>query len=139
MSNVQRLREAKAAFNALPDIVREAMNDATEVTLERIRASAVQRVPVRYGFLRDRIKWKLNRKIGFGRVGISNEQATTPDGKTVYPSLYGKFAEFGTIHQHAHPFMAPAAEAEVNPHIQRCRDARSLIEKEAAAIGNRFA
>ncbi len=135
--DVRGLAAAKAAFKALPDIAREAVADATEETAEQIRAGAVRRVPVLYGFLRDHIAKRMSRRTGIAVVGIEKGSATTPDGKTVYPSVYGRYAEFGTVHHPPHPFILPAAEEQRLPYLQRVKESGRIIERDMAAIGLR--
>ena len=134
---VRGLAQAKRAFKALPDIAREALADATEETVIQIRAGAVRRVPVLYGFLRDHILSKMSRRTGVGRVGIASGTAVRPDGTVVSPSTYGHFAEFGTVHHGAQPFMIPAAEEQRNPYLQRAKASGRAIENDMAAIGQR--
>lgn len=135
---IKGLRECRAAFKALPDITKEALVDAAEETAEQVRAGAVRRVPVRFGFLRDHIEKKVNRKTGVARVGVTKGTATTPDGKTVEPSRYSHLVEFGSVNGSAQPFMIPAAEAEREPYLNRVRKAGKEIERDTAAIGLRF-
>jgi HK97 gp10 family phage protein len=136
---VRGLAQAKRAFKALPDIAREALGDATEETAIQIRAGAVRRVPVLYGFLRDHIAMRMSRRTGVAVVGTTRGTATTPDGKVVSPSLYGRFAEFGTVRHGAQPFMIPAAEEQRGPYLTRAKASGRVIEKDMAAIGLRNA
>lgn len=72
--HVKGLKEAKARFQALPEIVREAMLHATEVTVREITRNAqarIQRSPaVRTRALHDHIGWSVTRSNGRGRAGV---------------------------------------------------------------------
>jgi len=71
---VKGLREAKAAFQQMPEIVRDRLNDATEMTvreISRLGKVQVQRSPsIRTRALLNAIGWSMNRKNGRGRAGI---------------------------------------------------------------------
>lgn len=134
---VRGVAAARRAFKALPAISREAIADATEDTAVHIRAGAVRRVPVRFGFLRNAIAMTMSRRTGVAKVGIQSSRHTTPDGKAVDPAAYGRFQEFGTEHHAAHPFMLPAAEAERAAYLYRCKTAGGTIEREMTTIGSR--
>lgn len=156
---VRGLSALRRQFKALPEITRDALADATEETAEQIRAGAVRRVPVRFGFLRDHIAAKMNRQSGVAVVGIARG-STVIGGVRVrgivvagrggsslksegagffQPTKYGHFAEFGTIHEHPRPFMLPSAEEQRGPYLQRAKDAGKAIERDMAAIGARVA
>jgi hypothetical protein len=70
---VRGLREAKAAFQALPEIVREAMLDATETTVREIARGAQARLAsnpsIQTRSLYNHIAWKVTKSNGRGRVG----------------------------------------------------------------------
>lgn len=74
------LKEAKAAFQKLPEVARDAYNWATEVTLSEIARSAManlQKSPsIRTRTLLDSIGWSLNRNSGQGKVGIKQITST---------------------------------------------------------------
>ena len=135
---IKGLSQCRRAFKALPDIAKQAYADANEDTAEHIRAGAVRRVPVRYRFLQNAIVMRMNRKTGVAKVGVTNGASVTPDGKTVDPSKYAHFQEFGTEHHAAHPFMIPATEEQRGPHLQRSRQAGKTIERDMSAIGSRL-
>jgi HK97 gp10 family phage protein len=132
---VRGLAQAKRAFKALPDIAREALADATEETAEHIRAGAVRRVPVRFGFLRDAIAKTMSRRTGVAKVGITRGTHITPDGSKVDPARYGHLQEFGSEHNPAHPFVLPAAEEQKDPYLRRAKDAGKTIERDMGALG----
>jgi HK97 gp10 family phage protein len=164
-AHVQGLREAKAAFQALPEIVREAMLDATETTVREIARAAQARIlsspSVQTRSLHDHIAWSVTKTNGRGRVGVSAGQtrmvvngrklrvkgiliagrggsAKKSDGaKLINPSKYGPKVEFGTSRMPAEPFMVPAAEGQKQEYLNRCLRAGKTIETKAAAIGNR--
>ena len=135
---VQGLAQARKAFKALPDIAREALADATDETAEYVRAAAVRRVPVRFGFLQKHIAKKVSRKTGVATVGIAKGQDTTPDGKRVDPSRYAHLVEFGSVHNEASHFMLNSLEEQRGPFLERCRKAGKTIEADTANVGSRF-
>lgn len=163
--HVQGLRAAKAAFQALPEIVRDRMNDATEVTLHEIARHAkghIQSSPsIRTRALLNSIAFSMNRKSGFGRVGVASARtrigvlslgktvtvkghiasSVRADGSVrselVQPSRYAHLVEYGTSHSGSEPFMTPASEAQRAPHMQRRMHAGKLIERDMAKAGSR--
>jgi hypothetical protein len=138
--HVQGLREAKAAFQALPDIVRDRMLAATETTLREIqrlaRGHLVSSPSIRTRNLYNRVQWTLNRKTGFGRAGIASG-SIAKGTRMDRPSRRAHFVEFGTRKMRAEPFMIPSADAEAQPHVERCRAQGPLIEQDMAKIGLR--
>lgn len=128
-AHIQGLREAKAAFQAMPEILREYLNDATDLTgLEMVRhakALILASPSIRTRALLNNVGFRLNRKTGRGRVGI----LAGPVARRAH------FVEFGTRHMPAEPFMIPAAESQKGPYLDRCKKAGSLMEKGVAAIG----
>lgn len=78
--HIQGLREVKAAFQALPQIVREHLNDATELTLRELVRHAkinLERSPsIRTRALLNNVGWTLNRKSGRGKAGVSSGSTT---------------------------------------------------------------
>lgn len=135
---VKGLGALKRAFKALPDITREALLEATEETAEQVRAGAVRRVPVRYGFLRNHIDKMISRRTGVAKVGITKGRETRPDGVVAEPKRYAHLAEFGSIHNAPAHFMLNAAEEERLAYLDRCRKAGQAIERDMATIGSRF-
>lgn len=161
--HVQGLREAKAAFQALPEIAREHLLGATETTVREIARQAqanLQGSPsIQTRNLYNAVAWKVTKTNGRGRVGITTGQTVFSDlatrrrihvkgiliagrqggasGRVDRPSRRAHFIEFGTRHMRAEPFMRPAAEGQVQPYLQRCRAAGSGIERDVAAIGMR--
>lgn len=163
-AKIRGLSQAKAAFQALPAIVRERMLEATETTVREIARNAQAKIAsspsIRTRALYDAVKWQVTKTNGRGRVGIANATtrissialkktitvkgtvvSSVRDGKAhmvvVQPTRYAHLVEFGAEHMPAEPFMIPAAEAEVQPFLQRCVRAGKDIEKDTAAIGLR--
>jgi hypothetical protein len=72
---VKGLREAKEAFQRLPELMRDELNWATEVTLSetvRIAKGHIQSSPsIRTRSLLNAIAWTLNRKSGRGKAGVA--------------------------------------------------------------------
>jgi hypothetical protein len=156
---VAGLREAKAAFQALPEITRDAMLGATETTLSEVvraaRAKLQSSPSIRTRALYNQIGYTLNKNSGRGRAGIMAGTTTFVSGgrkirikgifrknadgtwnsKKVQPSRYGPKVEFGTKFMTAEPFMIPAAESQEQPYLDRCQAAGRKIETAAAAIG----
>jgi hypothetical protein len=155
---IQGLREAKAAFQALPVIVRDNMLAATETTVREIARGAQARLQaspsIRTRALYDHVAWKVTKTNGRGRVGIATgttafvsagtrvrikgiyrKTATGWDARKVQPTRYAHLVEFGSRQMPAEPFMIPSAEAEKSPYLDRCRAAGKGIETDAAAIG----
>lgn len=152
---VRGLKEAKAAFQALPQIVRDALNTATEATAREIARNAKARVlaspSIQTRSLYDAIGWSMNKNNGRGRAGISNVTTTIRVGgkafrikgkvvgsRLIRPSRYAHLVEFGARHMPAEPFMIPSAEIETPAYLRRCQLAGRQIEKDAAAVGARY-
>lgn len=159
-AHIQGLREMKAAFQALPDIVRERMLSATETTVREIARNAQARIlrspSVRTRALHDHIKWSVTKTNGRGRVGVATGTTTMQVGgkkvrvkgiitagrggsassasgaKSIQPTRYAHLIEFGTKHFPAEPFMVPSADAEKQHYLNRCKAAGPLIETDAS-------
>jgi len=162
-TRIKGLKEAKAAFQALPQIVRDRMNVATETTVREIARQAKAHIlaspSVRTRALYNAIGWSMNTKNGRGKVGVQRVTTTLTIGgraikvkgiivagnggsaltsrgaKKIVPSRYAHFVEFGTVKMPAEPFMIPSAEAEKQPYLSRCRAAGRSIEEDTARIG----
>ncbi len=160
---IQGLREAKAAFQALPEIVRDNLLHATETTVREIARGAQARLAsspsIRTRRLYNAVAWSITKTNGRGRVGITTGQtvfsslatrqrvkvkgfivsgkAGGASGRIDKPSRRAHFVEFGTKHMPAEPFMIPATEAQQQPYLSRCRAAGKGIERDMAAIGMR--
>jgi len=166
--HIRGLREAKAAFQALPAAMRERTNDATETTVREIARHAQSRIlsnpSVQSRSLYKAIGWSLNKNNGRGRAGVANvtstitlgsgkkfrvkgilvagkggSASTSQGAKLIRPSRYAHLVEFGTRRQQAEPFMMPAAKSQEQPYLQRIIRAGKDVEKDLAAIGMRNA
>jgi HK97 gp10 family phage protein len=163
--HVQGLREAKRAFQALPEIVRDRMLVATETTVREIARGAQSRLrsspAIRTRALHDHVAWSISKSNGRGKVGIktgstvlniggrrvrvkgvitagAGGSASTAQGaRKINPTRYAHFIEFGSKRQPAEPFMIPATEAEKDPYLARARKAGAGIEQDMARIGSR--
>lgn len=161
--HVQGLREAKAAFQAMPDAARLRLLSATEMTVREIARGAKQRLQsspsVRTRALLNHVVWTINKKNGRGRVGISAGSTTIRNpqmggigrntrkikgivvrsarggARLDMPSRRAHFVEFGTQEMKAEPFMIPATEAEQQPYLSRCKGIGRLLEQDVAKIG----
>lgn len=152
------LREAKRAFQALPDVTRTAMLEATSETVQAIAAGArarIQRSPsVQTRTLLNAVAWRVTKTNGRGKVGISPLQTKFTSvttrrresfkGRIVVrggrqqlarADRYAKFVEFGTRKMPAEPFMIPAVEDQKQPYLDRCRAAGATIAREVARVG----
>lgn len=158
-AHIQGLREAKAAFQKMPEVFRDRMLAATETTVREIARLAqanLRRSPsIQTRALHDHVAWKMTRTNGRGKVGIAMG-STTIAGRRVkgiivagrggsalrsagarrdIPSKRAHHVEFGNVHMPAEPFMRPAAEAEKNNYLDRCKRAGQEAERDLAAIG----
>src|SRR5262245_3281913 len=143
---VQGLREAKAAFQAMPAIMRDQLNAATELTLNEIVRHAKLRVAaspsIQTRALLNSIAYTLNKKSGRGKAGVTSGSTTgffaagtgvagelkkrTIKGvivgqgrsaRLVRPSRYAHLVEFGSRHMEAEPFMMPAVESQKHAYL----------------------
>ena len=164
-TKIRGFREAKAAFQALPTVMRERLLVATETTLSEIVRHAKGRIQsnpsIRTRALLNAIHYTINKNNGRGRAGVSNGttsitiggrkfrirgqlrlgrngSALTSEGAAlIRPSRYAHLVEFGTRRQRAEPFMVPAAKSQEQPYLDRCRRAGQDVERDLAAIGMR--
>ncbi len=134
--HIRGLREAKAAFLAVPEVFRERLSDATETTVREIARGAQARLAsspsVRTRRLLNAVLWKMSRKTGRGTVGISNIQFPGTKGVD-QPARRAHFVEFGTRNMPAEPFMIPAAESQTQLYLQRTMAAGKVAENDLAA------
>lgn len=161
--HVKGLREAKAAFQALPDVVREALLEATEITAREIARNAQARIlaspSMQTRALHDHIGWSLTKSNGRGKVGVKagstamrvggrsfrvrgivtagagGSASKAAGARVVIPARYAHLVEFGARHMPAEPFMLPAANAEKNNYLARVKRAGKDIERDASRIG----
>ena len=164
-AKIQGLREAKAAFQALPEVMRRGLLDATETTLSEIvrhaRANLESSPSIETRNLWKYVNFTLNKNSGRGRAGVSagsttitvagrrirvkgvvvsgkGDSALTAHGaRRIKPSRYAHLVERGTRHSPAEPFMLPAAKSQEKPYLDRCRHAGKKAEQELANIGMR--
>lgn len=153
-AHIRGLKEAKAAFQQLPVVVRERMLAATETTVREIARNAQARLrsspSIRTRALHDHIAWRVTKTNGRGRVGVSagstvvngvkvkgiitpgagGSAAKSAGAKSVMPSRYAHLVEFGSRHMGAEPFMLPSAESQRQPYLERCRAAGRDVEKD---------
>jgi HK97 gp10 family phage protein len=159
------VRACREAFQQLPEITREAMNDATLWAVQqgaRLAQAQIERSPsIVTRALHDHIAFAINRKAGRGSFGVTPGSTTfqiagrrvrvkglvtagaggsasrSAGARVDKPSRRAHFVEFGTTHQRAEPFMTPAAEALRDPYLDRCIRAGTTIERDMAAVGSR--
>lgn len=159
-ASVQGQREAKAAFQAVPEVFRNRLLAATETTLSEIVRGARARVlaspSVRTRNLYNAIGYTLSKANGRGRAGIMNVTTTIQVGgrkvrvrgiitagrggsastaagaRADRPARRAHFVEFGTSKMRAEPFMIPATEAQRQPHLRRCQAAGQEAERDLA-------
>lgn len=147
-SDVKGVKNAVATFKRVPVVVQAHLLDATERTALAIRGRARAKVRVRHGYLKDKIDYSISPKTGVAKVGITAGTVATAgeggsalhsEGATSHtPTKYGFLIEFGHGGPHpapAFPFMRPSAEEEVQPYLDRCRQAGADAEKELAERG----
>lgn len=163
--HVRGLREAKAAFQALPEIVRNRMLVAVEMTVQEIARQAQARLAaspsIQTRSLYNHIAWRINKNSGRGYVGVSSGSTTITFGgrrvrvkgivvagrggsalrsagaRVIRPSRYAHLVEFGSRKMEAEAFMLPSANAEKRPFVDRCVRAGKDIEQDMARIGGR--
>lgn len=74
--HVQGLKEAKAVFQALPVVARDAMLGATETTVREIarnaQANLLRSPSVQTRNLHNAVAWRVTKTNGRGRVGITS-------------------------------------------------------------------
>ena len=162
---IQGLREAKAAFQALPEVTRDAMLNAVTLTASetaRLARLQVERSPsVNTRNLLNHITYKVTQTNGRAKVGVSTGSTTmvvnvrkkklkgiiiagrngsaskAAGARLVRPSRYAHLVEFGSRKMPAEPFMIPAAENQKQPFVDRCRAAGRQIESGMRNAGGR--
>jgi len=138
------LKEALAAVAALPEMTRVRVLDATRQAAYRTAQRARPLVPVRYGFLRDALVWKVSRG-GIGVVGIARRRHALPGrggsalvskgARLATTTQYAHLAHFGTRRSRGVPFMTIAANAERQDFQKDVKAAMSGIGADVAQIG----
>jgi len=162
---IQGLREAKAAFQAMPQVVRDRLNAATFTTISEIARLAKGHLltspSIETRSLYNAVAFTMNEKNGRGKVGIANVTTTmtvagkrvtvkgliiagkggsalkAAGAKKILPRQYAPKVEFGTRFMPAEPFMTPATESQKQPYLDRCQARGRDIEKDLSAIGSR--
>lgn len=157
-AHVQGLREAKAAFQAVPEVFRERLADATETTVKEIARAAQARLlsspSVQTRNLLNAVGWTMNRSNGRGKAGIQNVTTTLQVGNRRIrvkgivkagaggsaskaagasidrPARRAHYVEKGTRKMPAEPFMLPAAESQEQPYLSRTMAAGQLAERD---------
>jgi HK97 gp10 family phage protein len=136
-AKIQGLREAKRAFQALPEVFRDRLLAATETTASEVVRAARARIAsspsMRTRRLYDAIGYKITKTNGRAKVGVQNTSFPDSRGFTDNPARRARFVEFGTAHMPAEPFMIPAAESQVQPYLTRCQAAGREAERDLAA------
>lgn len=149
-TSIKGLREARAAFKALPEHAREAAYYATEATGMEVMRGAKSRLRPGHGYRTGELQKALNisrsPKTGFVKVGLTRGAVTVtlPNGQKARhrPSAIGHLVEFGhggPRPARAYPFMIPAAEAERGHYASRMKRAMKGLEQDMAARGGRMA
>jgi HK97 gp10 family phage protein len=149
---VRGLREARNTFRQLPDIAREAFNEAVQKTAEHVVDAARPNVPLgRTGALRKAIGYTLSKRNGSANIGIRkgftvaqpgrNGSALTKHGAFLHkPTAIGHLVEFGHKGPHPagpHPFLVPAAKGSTDFFLSQCREAGKVLERDMATVGSR--
>src|SRR3990167_8568369 len=127
---IEGMRAAKAAFQALPETVRDGLLDATETTARELVRHAQARLasspPIQTRPPHDPVAWA-NKKNGRAKAGISTGSTVimlstgrrrrvrgiitagagggAAGGSRDVPSQRAHFIEFGTRHMAAEPFI----------------------------------
>jgi HK97 gp10 family phage protein len=145
---VTGLAQAKKAILSIDEVTRANLTDAVRKTAIAMVSDAQSRVPVRTGTLRKFIGWSgATKKNPFAKVGvrsgyvnIGTRQRGKGRGNAIIhaPRKIAHLVEFGHGGPHPaapHPFMIPAAEAQREPFLQRCRVAGKRIERDLTNRG----
>lgn len=142
-ANVRGIIAARKAFQALPQVMRDQFNEATEDTAFALAADARQRVAVDTGTLRDHIGHTFSKRSGFAKVGVrpgrvavagaGGSSLTSHGARLLEPRKYAHLVEFGSVYVTAQPFMTPAAEGQRVHYARRLRDAGKRGERQMAS------
>jgi HK97 gp10 family phage protein len=135
-AKIQGLREAKAAFQALPTVVRERMLEASETTASEIVRAARARIlaspSAQTRRLYNALAYKVTQTSGRAKVGVTDVAFPDSRGMVDRPARRAHFVEFGTRKMRAEPFMIPAAESQKQPYLERCQRAGKQVEQDLA-------
>lgn len=155
-------KQVKARFQALPLIIRNAMNDANEETVRAIqirargqleaspsiqtrslwnaidyrvtRSNGTARVGVTSGSTRIPVAGKTVKVKGFVVAGAGGSALTSKGARLIRPSRYAHLVEWGSSKMPAEPFMTPAQEAERGPYVARCKAAKGTIVRDLQSV-----
>jgi HK97 gp10 family phage protein len=138
LAGLQGVEEALA--QAGPKLAKRAVRKALKAGGEIFVEAAKQRAPVaqrgtpqrRPGELRDSITMttKLSPREESGTVHVGAEYKKSEGEQS--PGVYGRFVEFGSVHNQPHPFLRPAFDASV----QEAQDAMTnVLRDEVGQIG----
>lgn len=134
---VQGLREAKAAFQAVPEVFRLKLLTATETTASEVVRAAQARIlaspSVQTRRLYGAIGYKVTPTNGRARVGVTDVAFPDSSGGVDRPAKRAHYIEFGTRKMPAEPFMIPSAEGQTQPYLDRCQSAGREAERDLAA------
>ena len=164
-AHIQGMRELKAQFQRLPEVVRNIVNDETEWAVQegarRAQAILRQSPSIQTRALHDHVGWAMHRRAGRGSFGITRAttvftiggtrvrvkglvragaggSARTSQGATRdQPSRRAHFIEFGARHMPAEPFIVPAAVSVKGDYLDRVVRARTRIERDMSTVGSR--
>jgi hypothetical protein len=144
-ASVSGEKECIAAFKRLPDVAKDRFGDATQKTAFALLQREKAGVHVLSGALKAALDYSYSKTTGVALVGIAKGAAAIPipgsKGKHANPAQYGHSLEFGHGGPYAaspHPFAIPAAEAEKDPFLDRCRTAGKEIERDMEHVGGSF-
>jgi hypothetical protein len=150
-TDIQGLKEMALAFAKMPEIAREAFNEAVEKAaqyqVEQARAALTPGHGFRTGQLKRALGYVINRKSGSAATGIRlGFESFRPGRSATAANLYrptraGHLVEFGhggPSPATAKPFMMPAAERTRAYFLTQCQAAGKVMEREMATIGGRF-
>ena len=161
-AHITGLAALKAKFQAMPEIVRNAMNDANEETARAIQIRALRQLEaspsIQTRSLYNAVQYTVNRKNGTARIGITSGSTTIQTGgkavkvkgrivagrggsaltskgaKLIRPSRYAHLVEWGSSKMPAEPFMTPAQEGERRPYVARCKAAKATIVRDLQSV-----
>lgn len=130
--SVTGLDALKRQVDRLPDAVTDACRKVARDTALRVRARAVQKVPVDSGITRDSIVVTPHVEEKRYRVEVG---AAPPhrrdDGDTAFLPMLPVWLEFGTKEMGARPFMRPAGDAESERYIRDMTSAVNTLARRA--------
>jgi hypothetical protein len=131
---VPNLRGFQADLEQASDEIRRRCEIVTRDTAIRIAVRARALAPKDRGDLRANIVWEgkgLNYRVGINDVSIPSRGGNSAHQN---PWVYGVWYEYGFVHRNIKttPFMRPAADAEVDTHVQRMSEALGNALKVAA-------